>query len=456
MSFGGERVHFVGIGGAGMSAIAKVLLERGHQVSGSDLKTSRAAAMLEAMGARVHVGHDAALVEDVDIVIVSSAITDKNPERRRATELGLTVLTRGEALAAVLEAQRSIIVAGTHGKTTTTSMAITALLSAGEDPTYLVGAGLNDIGTNGRSGTGDIAVAEADESDGSFLLLSPHIGVITNLELDHVDHWGSLEELTAAFERFMASVDPAGAVVVPASDQVLIDSARRAGRKVVTFGEGGHVAARDIEVLATGMRFELVGPTGSAQVDLRVPGLHNVSNACAAAAACSCVGIDVQAIARGLSAYRGVERRFQIRGEYRGATIVDDYAHHPTEVAATLEAARPGPWRNVVALFQPHRYSRTAALVDAFGTAFEAADRVILMDVYGAGEHPVPGVSGKLLADAVCRAYPGRPVAYFPHRAELLGFLEQTIKPGDVLLTLGAGDVSAIAEELFEREAGTA
>lgn len=450
------RVHFVGIGGAGMSAIAKVLLERGFEISGSDLKRSRAATMLEAMGADVHIGHDASLVENTDVVVVSSAIAASNPELERAHSLGKIVMTRGEALAAVLQGRRAIVVAGTHGKTTTTSMIVTVLLEAGEDPSYLVGAGLNDIGTNARAGSGELTVAEADESDGSFLLLTPYVALVTNLEMDHVDHWHDLDELATAFRRFMEQTDPEGATVVPAEDGLLRGLALEVGRRIITFGRDGDVTAEDVRFTASGSTFRLrVGDEREATT-LRVPGAHNVTNACAAAAALHDVGVPLTDIARGLSSYRGVERRFQIRGEFNGATIVDDYAHHPTEVAATLEAARPGPWDRIVAVFQPHRYSRTAALAEGFGRAFEHADRVIFMDVYGAGEAPVPGVSGKLLADAVCKAFPGRPVAYFPHRAELLGYIEGVVRSGDVLLTLGAGDVSAIAEELFERQGGRA
>lgn len=448
---GAERPHFIGIGGAGMSALAKVLLERGADVSGSDLKVSRTARMLEAMGARVHIGHDPAHVEDRDVVIVSSAIAPSNPEVERARELGIVSLTRGEALASVLKDSRSIVVAGTHGKTTTTSMIITALLAAGLDPTYLVGAGLNDIGTNARSGSSDLAVAEADESDGSFLLLSPDVAVITNLEMDHVDHWGSLEGLRKGFGRFMEGVREDGCIVIPSGDPHLERSARATGRRVMTFGADGDVRIDSIEPEGAGVRFRLACSEGVAVVRLRVPGKHNAMNAAAAAAACRAVGTDLGDIVSGLSRYLGVERRFQHRGDLRGTTIIDDYAHHPTEIAATLEAAKPGPWKRIIAVFQPHRYSRTAALAREFGSSFRCADHVILMDVYGAGEEPVPGVSGKLLADEVCSALPGRKVAYLPHRADLVRYIEEVLRPGDALLTLGAGDVSSVGDELLQR-----
>jgi UDP-N-acetylmuramate--alanine ligase len=445
-----RRVHFIGIGGAGMSAIAKVLVERGFAVSGSDLKTSKASAMLQAIGADVHVGHDETLVEGAGTVVYSAAISERNPEYRAAVAQGIPVIPRGEALALLLSGSRSIVVAGTHGKTTTTSMIVTILRTAELDPTYLIGAGLNDVGTNARLGQGDIAVAEADESDGSFLLLRPHVAVVTNIEMDHIDHWHSMDALEEAFRAFIAGVDESGRIVLP---QSLRESfAPPGGPTVMTFGsEDAEVRARDVATAGVGASFTLVVGDGSAPVTLRVPGAHNVANALAAAAACLSVGVDLADVAAGLENYRGVERRFQIRGEAKGVTVIDDYAHHPTEVRATLAAAKPGPWARVVAVFQPHRYSRTQALAKEFGGSFADADRIVLMDVYGAGEQPVPGVSGKSVADAICSVLPGRPVAYFPHRAELIAYLERSTRPGDALLTLGAGDVTSVGEELLER-----
>ena len=452
LTFGpGSAVHFVGIGGAGMSAIAKVLLERGVRVSGSDLKASRPATFLEALGARVHIGHDPADVAGADVVVVSSAIPDRNPELRAARQAGMQVITRGEALAAVLRDHRSIVVAGTHGKTTTTSMIVSVLRSADMDPTYLVGGELNDAGTNAKSGRGPLAVAESDESDGSFLLLQPSIGVITNVERDHVDFWTSEEAQRAAFRGFIAATDPEGALILPCSQPDVVQWGVDASTRAVTFGEGADVCADNLTFLPGEVEFDVVVDGERHAVRLRVPGRHNVMNALAAAAACREVGLPLAQIAEGLGRYRGVQRRWQVRGEALGTTVIDDYAHHPTEVRATLDAARPGPWRRVVAVFQPHRYSRTRAFADDFGASFAGADRVVVTDVYGAGEEPVPGVTGKLVADAVCRALPGRPVAYLPHRDELISYLAATSKPGDAVLTLGAGDVTAVGEELLER-----
>jgi UDP-N-acetylmuramate--alanine ligase len=449
MTFAGaDHVHFIGIGGAGMSAIAKVLLERGTSVSGSDLKGSRAMTVLEAMGADVHVGHSAKLVEGAGLVIVSAAIPPSNPELARATADGIKVMGRGEALAAMLDGHRSIIVAGTHGKTTTTSMIVSILTNAGLDPTFLVGGGLNDSGTNARSGSTDIAVAESDESDGSFLLLHPHVGVVTNIEMDHVDHWGSLDELERAFDDFMASTDQQGSLVVPCGD---IESRALATRQgtVLSFGAGGALEAKAIQTEGQVTAFTLSTPSGEADVRLRALGSHNVSNALAAAGAALSVGLGCTEIAAGLSAFHGVERRFELLGTTSGITVVDDYAHHPTEVRATLAAAKEGPWERVLAVFQPHRYSRTAALHREFGMSFGDADAVIVTDVYGAGEEAVPGVSGKLISDSVCTSLPGRRVAYLPHRGEVLSYIRSTARDGDLVLTLGAGDVTSMGTELL-------
>jgi UDP-N-acetylmuramate--alanine ligase len=434
-----------------MSAIAKVLHERGVEVSGSDLKRSSTLTMLEAMGAGVHVGHSAELVDGADVVVVSSAIAESNPELRRAQERGIPVKSRGHALAEVLEGQRTIVVAGTHGKTTTTSMIVSILHRCELDPTYLIGGGLNDAGTNARHGSDDIAVAESDESDGSFLLLSPTVAVVTNVEQDHVDYWHSLGEIMDAFDQFMRRVDPSGTIVVPAADEELVARAAATGRQTARFGQEGDVWADAVELHASGASFYLCAGEGRRRVSLRVPGAHNVSNSLAAAAACLQLGAGLDRVAEGLGDYRGVQRRWQTKGTARDVTVIDDYAHHPTEIRATLAAARPGPWRRVLAVFQPHRYSRTAAFAAEFGRSFEGADRVVVMDVYGAGEEPVPGVTGKLVADAICTALPGRPVAYLPHRAEVVDYLVRAARPGDALLTLGAGDVTALGDELLER-----
>lgn len=448
---GVHRIHFIGIGGAGMSAIAKVLIERGCQVSGSDLKASRATALLQAMGATIEVGHSSALIDRVapQLVVISSAIAASNPELQRAHEVGLPVVSRGQALADLLDGEESIVVAGTHGKTTTTSMIATAVRAAGQEPTYLIGAGLNDAGANARSGRG-LAIAESDESDGSFLLLRPRVGVVTNLEPDHLDHWGSFQELEKAFIRFIQGVERAGVVVLPQEQPDL--TAAAGGRRTVTFGDSGDVFASAARPTATGTRFTLHAGTEETEVELALPGMHNVTNALAATAACLAVGLSLAEIAAGLAVYRGVERRFELKGEVRGVSVVDDYAHHPTEIRATLAAARSRPSSGrIVAVFQPHRYSRTAALRREFGASFDAADRVVVTDVYGASEEPIPGVTGKVVAEEICARLPGRTIAYLPHRADVINYLEATTRPGDTVLVMGAGDVTAVGDELLVR-----
>ncbi len=443
------RVHFIGIGGAGMSAIAKVLIERHIPVTGSDLKRSQAATVLEAMGAAVHIGHDPSHVGGAGVVVVSSAIRSSNTELAAARAADIPVLTRGEALAALLAEHRSIVVAGTHGKTTTTSMIVSVLRAGGIDATYLVGAGLNDSGTNARSGVSDLAVAESDESDGSFLLLAPSVAVVTNVEEDHVDHWSSLDELRAAFDRFIGSAG--SAVIIPASDEPLVAAARSTGRRMLTFGPGGDVQAIDITASSgTSSTFTLHAQGRQAPVRMRVPGLHNVSNALAAAAACLAVEVELAAVAHGLGRYAGVERRFHLRGEAAGISVIDDYAHHPTEVRATLEAARTLGARRVVACFQPHLYSRTRELARDFGRALALADLSLVVDIYPARERAkdFPGVSGLRVAQAAADAAGGRPVWWVPSMDAAADRLQASLGEGDVVLTLGAGDVNRLAAAL--------
>lgn len=440
------RVHLVGIGGAGMSAIAKVLLERGVEVSGSDLKASRQLDALRALGATVAVGHDARHIEGAATVVVSAAIAPSNPEVERARTDGIALMTRGEALAALIEDQRAIVVAGTHGKTTTTSMIVSILTTAGWDPTYLVGGGLNDSGTNAHWGSGDVAVVESDESDASFLLLHPYVAVITNVELDHVDRWGDLAELRAAFRQFLDGTDPQGAIIVPAEDPLASEDLPA---RSITFGTQGAISARAVDLGADQTSFTLESDEGEALCTLHIPGVHNVANALAAAAGCRALGVSAADIAAGLDRFSGVKRRFDVQGSAGGITVVDDYAHHPTEIAATLAAARGGGWRRVVAVFQPHRYSRTASLWRSFGVVFGDADRIVITDVYGAGEAPVPGISGKLIADAAAEHAHGRTVAYLPHRDDVTRYLRATLHPGDVVVTLGAGDITSLGPQLL-------
>ena len=440
----GARVHLVGIGGAGMSALAHILLERGHPVSGSDLRGGRVCAELEAMGARIGIGHDAAHVDGADLVAVSTAVPAGNPEVLRAGELGLPVLRRAELLAALMQGRRAILVAGTHGKTTTTSMLTVCLQEAGLDPSFAIGGALNDSGTSAHHGSGDVFVAEADESDRSFLVYRPDLAIVTNVELDHHESYGSVEETIDVFADFLGRRAPGAPAVVCLDDAGARALADRVDAPVIGYGgaTGAQVRIADVEADEHGSGFwlerdgERLGP-----FRLRVPGLHNVCNAAAAAVAALWAGATVEAVADALDTFSGAQRRFQRLGAAGGVTVVDDYAHHPTEIAATLAAARQAyPGARLVAAFQPHRYSRTAALAGELGASLAAADLVLVADVYGAGEAPVPGVSAALVADAARAA--GADTREAGAAGDLPGLLSALARPGDVVLTLGAGDVT--------------
>ena len=449
----GARVHLVGVGGAGMSALAHILLERGHPVSGSDLRGGRVCAELEAMGARIGIGHDAAHVDGADLVAVSTAVPAGNPEVRRADELGLPVLRRAELLAALMEGRRAILVAGTHGKTTTTSMLTVCLQEAGLDPSFAIGGALNDSGTSAHHGSGDVFVAEADESDRSFLLYRPDLAIVTNVELDHHESYGSVEETIDVFADFLGRRTPGAPAVVCLDDAGARALSDRAGAPVIGYGgaTGAQVRITGVEADEHGSGFwlerdgERLGP-----FRLRVPGLHNVRNAAAAVVAALWAGAPVQAVADALATFSGAQRRFQRLGAAGGVTVVDDYAHHPTEIAATLAAARQAyPDARLVAAFQPHRYSRTAALAGELGASLAAADLVLVADVYGAGEPPVPGVNAALVAEAARAA--GADTREAGAAGDLPGLLAELARPGDVVLTLGAGDITEAGPVLLRR-----
>ncbi|MDI6844311.1 MAG: UDP-N-acetylmuramate--L-alanine ligase [Anaerosomatales bacterium] len=445
--------HFIGIGGAGMSALARVLVERGVPISGSDLKESRYAQALVDLGVPVTFGHAAENLGDPEVVVVSSAIPETNPELAEARRRGLPVWSRAEMLAHLGRGLKTLAVAGTHGKTTTSSMLATVLSSLGCDPTFLIGGELNDMGSNARSGSGEFYVVEADESDGSFVRLDPFVAVVTNIEADHLDHYGSLDEVVAAFGDFIAKTSPSGAVVVCGDDERLAAVARRRSRaRVITYGasEGVDVHFRPLEQRGLGWSFEATFPDGTVVGCVTsVPGLHNVSNATAVLAATWALGLDVSGAAAALAGFSGVRRRFERVAEVEGIIVVDDYAHHPTEIRATLRAARQAAGaRRIFAIFQPHRYTRTATLAREFGEAFGDADKVVLMDVYAAGEAPIPGVSGKSILDAVLEHDAHAQVAYFPHRADVAPYVAKRARPGDMVMTLGAGDVTVLARDV--------
>ncbi|RJK97186.1 UDP-N-acetylmuramate--L-alanine ligase [Vallicoccus soli] len=445
-----------------MSGIARILLARGLPVSGSDAKESRSLAALRALGARVHVGHDAAHVADADTVVVSSAIRESNPELAAARERGLLVLPRAAALAAVMQGRRAVAVAGTHGKTTTTSLLTVALQHCGADPSFAIGGHLNESGANAHNGSGDVFVAEADESDGSFLLYTPSGAVVTNVEPDHLDHYGTAEAVTAAFDAFAARIVPDGFLVAcaddPGSAALAARVRERGGVAVRTYGESEDADLRvdGLVLEGSGSRFEAVargrrlGP-----VALQVPGRHNALNAAAALTAGLLLGQPASDLREGLEGFTGTRRRSELKGTARGVRVYDDYAHHPTEVEAVLRAFRGvvGAGRLVVT-FQPHRYSRTEAFREDFGRALGLADEVVVMEVYGAGEDPVPGVSGATVAAAV--PLPGDAVVFEPSWSAVAGELARRARPGDVVLTLGAGDVTMIGPEVLGQLRGDA
>jgi len=434
-----------------MSGIAKVLHDRGIPVTGSDLKDSRYSEALRKAGIPVAVGHDPENLGNPEVVVVSSAIPDSNPELVEARRRGIPLWPRAKMLARLAEDRRTIAVAGTHGKTTTSSMVATMLAGMGLDPTFLIGGEVCAFGTNAVCGTGEHYVVEADESDGSFLYLDPHVSVITNVEADHLDHYGTLAAVEETFELFARRTDPDGAVVVCADDERALDVARRSGVRVVTYGTAvdADVRCARLRPRDTGYGFEVrVRGGGTVEASVAIPGVHNVLNATAALAVAFVLGLDLDAAAAALSGFSGVKRRFDLVGEERGVRVVDDYAHHPTEVRATLAAARSAAEGRVWVVFQPHRYSRTQALGEQFGASFGEADRIVLTEVYSAGETPIPGVTGKSLVDEVLRSDARARVAYLPHKADIPRFIARSARRGDLVITMGAGDVTALGPQI--------
>jgi UDP-N-acetylmuramate--alanine ligase len=449
------RVHFIGIGGAGMSGIARILLARGVAVSGSDAKDSTALVALRALGASVYVGHDARQLGASDTVVVSTAIRESNPEYAEAVARGLRVLPRAAALASVMAGRRAVAVAGTHGKTTTTSMLTVALQHCGADPSFAIGGNLNESGANAHDGSGEVFVAEADESDGSFLLYTPHAAIVTNVEADHLDHYGTAEAVDEAFVRFTGRISPGGFLVACADDpgaRTLAGVARAAGIDVRTYGisDDADIRLEGLSVLAGGYGFEPVangrrlGP-----IELQVPGVHNALNAAAALTVGLGLGFPAGELREGLSGFTGTRRRFELKGTSRGVRVYDDYAHHPTELEAVLRAAREVAGKGrIVAAFQPHRYSRTAAFTKEMGIALGLADQVVVMDVYAAGEDAIPGVSGASVAAAV--PLPAGDVVFEPSWSQVAARLAERASAGDLVLTLGAGDITMIGPEVLD------
>jgi UDP-N-acetylmuramate--alanine ligase len=442
-----QRIHIVGIGGAGMSAIALVLRAMGHTVSGSDLRESPVAARLRSQGIEVAVGHRAENVGEVDAVTFSPAVPPTNPEIVAAAGHGARVVARSGILAAICATRRCLAVAGTKGKTTTASMLSLILIEAGLRPSFLIGADVNEVGTNAVWDTGEWLVVEADESFGTFQELRPDWAVLTNVESDHLDHYGTFDRLRAAFDEFVTQAT-AGSVV-SADDLEAAAIGREHGSRLVGTTPGATYTMTDIALSRSSASFTLHGPDGLlGPLTLGVPGLHNARNAALAVVMALQVDVPFAAAAAALARFAGVTRRFEFRGEVNGVTFVDDYAHLPFAVEAALATARTGGWSRVVAVFQPHRYTRTAELAEQFGSAFTDADALVVTDVYSAGEAPVPGVSGLLIADAVRAQNPRLPVVYAPSWEELRQVVGSLLRPGDLCLTLGAGDLTTLPDDL--------
>jgi UDP-N-acetylmuramate--alanine ligase len=439
-----RRVHVVAIGGAGMSAIATVLVARGHRVSGSDQRDGVALDRLRRLGVQVQLGHDAANVARADLVVASTAVDEGNAEVAEARRRGIPVLRRIDLLPALAVDQPFLSVSGTHGKTTTSSMLATALVAAGEDPSFLIGADVPALGAAAAHGSGRWFVLEADESDASFLAGPRAAALVTNIDADHLEFWGGWQELLDGFGDFLAGTD--GPRVVCADDPHA--SAAGAPLGAVAYGLGDHAAYRVTQLELSSLRsdFVLRHPGGEVEVGLAVPGLHNVLNAAGALTVVGELGVDLATASEGLSGFSGAARRFERRGRTAGVEFVDDYAHLPTEIRAALAAGRSGDWGRVVVVFQPHRYSRTEALLEEFATAFDDADLLVLTEIYAAGESPRPGVHGAALVDAVRAARPTLDLRWAPTLAEVADLLAEELRPGDLCMTVGAGDVTTVAD----------
>ena len=448
-----RKLHFVGIGGVGMSAIAEVMLDKGYEISGSDLSESEVVQKLRAKGAVIYKGHNAANVEGKDAIVLSSAIHQDNPELVQAKKLGLKIFHRSDILAFLLNAAKGIAVAGAHGKTTTSSMISVVLEHAGVDPTILIGGFVDYLNGNAKLGKSDYLVAEADESDGSFLKFYPHIAVVTNIEDDHMDHYGSMENIIKAFIQFVQNLDKENGLAILCFDNENIRNiAPQLDRRYISYAlehEADYTAA---DIVADGPQttFSVVykGEKLGA-VTLNIPGRHNVLNALATIAVCHKLGLSIEAIAAGFAVFTGTKRRFQTKFRNDDVWIVDDYAHHPTEIQTTIKAARQTNPKRLVVAFQPHRYTRTQLLRKEFGSCFKGADVLILTDIYAASEESIPGVSGRTIVDEV-KAQTGVDAVYIEKLADIAPWLEQNRRKGDLIITMGAGNIYTVGETLAD------
>jgi UDP-N-acetylmuramate--alanine ligase len=448
-----EKIHFVGIGGIGMSGIAEVLLNLGYKVSGSDLRRSEITERLAGLGGEIFYGHLRENVAGADVVVISSAVKNDNPEVQEARENLIPVIPRAEMLAELMRMKYGIAIAGTHGKTTTTSMVATLLGFAGIDPTIVIGGRLNSLGSNARLGQGKFLVAEADESDGSFLKLSPTIAVVTNIDADHLDFYSGIEEIKDTFVEFINKVPFYGLTVLCIDNDNVADIIPRVNKRFITYGLSAQADIRACDIKLEGLATSFVAQYRGerlGEISFKMPGAHNVLNALAAIGVALELNVPFSVIQEGFRDFGGVGRRFQVKGEVNDIMVVDDYGHHPTEIRATLAAATAGWDRRLVVVFQPHRYTRTKELYDEFVKAFHDAGVLILTDIYPAGEEPIEGVTAEALARSV-RQHGQKDVTHISDREELVGHLLEILKPGDILLTLGAGNIWQTGELLLQK-----
>jgi UDP-N-acetylmuramate--alanine ligase len=446
-----KSIHFVGMGGAGMSGIARILLAQGAKVSGSDAKDSMVLQGLVALGAKAYVGHSAEHLAGIEVVVLSSAIDARNPEVQSAKELGLIILGRAQALALLMSESVSVAVAGTHGKTTTTSMLTVALQKAALDPSFAIGGMINSSGTNAHLGSGDIFVVEADESDGSFLAYKPNGAIITNMELDHVDHFPDFNSVLAAFHQFVDSIKPEGFLIACIDSpgvQQLLSEVNRTDLRIITYGQSAEFSYSHLSVRASESSARIArNGRVLGELELSIPGEHNVMNAIAALSAGLELGADLPSLMEGLRSFSGARRRFEVKGSVAGITVIDDYGHHPTEVRVTLETAKRYAGNGkVLAIFQPHRYSRTQAFLREFSEALDLADATYLLEIYPASEAPIPGVSSKNIAELMKQEK-----AHFePNMLQIVSDVVSQAESGDLILTLGAGDVNSLAPVILQ------
>jgi UDP-N-acetylmuramate--alanine ligase len=448
-SLDGQKIHFIGIGGSGMSGLARIALSDGIQVSGSDVKDSSVLTALKALGATIYKSHAAENLADADVVIYSTAISASNPEMEYAVKRSIPILTRAQALALLMRGSRSIAVAGTHGKTTTSSMMTVALQACGVDPSFAIGGTLMASGSNAHRGTGDYFVAEADESDGSFVEYKPLAAIVTNIEHDHVDFFETAAEVTAVFEKFASTISPEGFLVYCADD----DGSQKLGALSADYSRISYGAAEGADLRVDQISLQPMGSTSRVlwkgravgTLELQVPGHHNVLNAAACLAMGLALGLQATQLLEGLHSFRGAGRRFELKATEHGIRIIDDYGHHPTEIKVTLDAARRyvGDGRLIV-IFQPHRYSRTQAFLDDFARTLDLADDVTLLEIYAASEKPISGISSELIAEKMERGH------FIPNFATASERVIEMAKPGDVIITLGAGDVNSLAPIIAE------